>query len=167
MGCDVGVLRTIQAPRDHEYVNSVHFHPTDRSTLASSGSTIRIWNIDSGDVIRSFDGSFLALFSPDGLTIATAVLDDGHDVLLLNAESGELRLRLVHQVVHPECVNAFSFISNDESKLASGDSEGTCTVWDSSTGALLRTIHLVPGGAIDSVGWGNFLSLSQKLNPKS
>jgi len=58
-------------------------------------------------------------------------------VVLLDAESGELRLRLVG---HHRSVNDISW-SPDESKLDSSADDSSCKVWGSSTGALLRTIQ--------------------------
>ena len=43
--------------------------------------------------------------------------------------------------------------SPDGSKFASGSNNGTCKVWDSSTGALLRTIDVLPNSRL-SVSWG-------------
>ena len=40
----------------------------------------------------------------------------------------------------------------DGSKLATGSSDGTCKVWDSSTGALLRTIQA--GSRIHTISAG-------------
>ena len=40
----------------------------------------------------------------------------------------------------------------DGSKLASSGEDGTCKVWDSSTGELLRSIHI--GRSVESVVWG-------------
>ena len=49
-------------------------------------------------------------------------------------------------------VSAASFSVGGGSKLATGSRDGTCNVWDSSTGDLLRTIEL--GAAICTVSWG-------------
>ena len=111
-----------------QYVLSVHFSPTDSRTLASAGPTppIRVWDIDSGEILQSFEGYGLAMFSPDGRTIATGIKagDTDCDVLLVNSESGELRLRLS---AHQGQVRALPF-SNDASTLASGSSDRTCRV---------------------------------------
>jgi len=87
------------------------------------------------------------VFAPDGLTIATAININVRDVILVNVETGERRLRLVG---HEGPVSSAPAFTNDGSKLASVDYEG-CRVWDSSTGALLRTIVAHPASC---VSWG-------------
>ena len=70
-------------------------------------------------------------------------------LLLVDAESGAVRSRLVS---HRKVVTAAKF-SACSLKLASVSLDGTCKVWDSSTGALLRTIELGTDPAV-SVAWG-------------
>ena len=106
-----------------------------------------------------------AVFSPDGRSIATY---NRGELRLVDAESGILRLRIGTQAhtpageINPVWINYFvstACFSMDGSKLASGGRDGACHVWDSSTGALLRTItvsphtllSLAPGG--DWVRW--------------
>jgi len=147
------LLRTIHTPADIlgslDPIYNVHFSPTDSRMLASEGNNvIRLWDVDSGEMRWSFEGCYFAVFSPDGRTIATAS-DTTNDVLLVNAESGELRLRLVG---HQQRASSACFVGRDGGKVASGSSDGTCKVWDSSTGALLRTIGV--GQRLLSLAWG-------------
>ena len=88
----------------------------------------------------------MAVFSPDGRTIATAsAISD--NVRVVDAELGTLRFTIVS---HEFATFGASF-SVDGSELATGGKDGTCKVWDSSTGALLRTIHV--GTWAFSVAW--------------
>jgi WD40 repeat protein len=66
----------------------------------------------------------------------------------MDFQSGERRLTLVghHGKVEGACW------SEDGSKLATVRFDGTCMVWDSSTGALLRTIQMAT--PIKTVSWG-------------
>jgi len=148
------VLRTI--PKVYEYlVESVEFSPTDSLTLASGGDYhIHLWDIDSGEKIRSFRACTFAAFSQDGRSIATTNSDpnsDGHsrEVHVVDAESGALRLRLFG---HLQRVSCATFSVDDGSKIASGSNDGACKVWDSSTGALLRTINV--GTRVTSLSFG-------------
>ena len=139
---------------------SVRFSPADDRTLAALGLIswqtypTKLWDVNSGEVQRTTVGCFFAVFSPDGRTIATSgshlvAGDPEHcDVLLVNATTGALRLRMAGGQDLTLCAS----FSVDGSKLASGSQDGACKVWDSSTGALLRTIEL--GSCISSLTWG-------------
>ena len=152
------LLLTIPAPHGFApdpltHCASVSFSPTDNRRLISAGvgRQIHLWDVDIGEKIRSIGGRQFAVFSPDGRSIATARAKRrrGCDVELVDAESGALVLRIVG---HEGPVTCASF-SEDGSKLASG-SNGICNVWDSSTGALLRTINVDEDGGIETVAWG-------------
>jgi len=145
------LLRTI-APPHTSFVRPVHFSPTDSARLVSvccglrepdfpaSDSFIHLWDVESGELERGIEGGQFAVFAPNGRTIATGGSKHGSyltDVRVVDSDSGELRVRMVGHIRHV-CSAAWSI---DGSKLASGGDDGTCKVWDSSTGALLRTIQ--------------------------
>jgi WD40 repeat protein len=157
-------LRTIGEDR----LNGVSFSPIAISILASvrMGDAIHLWDIDSGEMIREIEGCNFAIFSPDGRTIATASpfgpfgqdVEDNGDMQLMDMESGQIRLRIVG---HRDFVWTASW-SADGSKLATVSVDDTCKVWDSTTGALLRTIengHAT--GRFSSMAWGR-----DWVNPK-
>ena len=142
------LLRTIRSQR----AGSVQFSPTNPLTLASvSGRRITLWDVTSGEKMRTVPGHGFVHFSPDGRTIATG----GHSfhVLLMDVQLGERRLTLVG---HEGCVSGASWSVDDASKLATVSHDGMCKVWDSSTGALLRTIQMgtAPVYVQSSVSWG-------------
>jgi hypothetical protein len=144
------LLRTWEQEDDGIHV--VQFSPVNTSLLARvmRRGMITLLNVDSGEEIRSFAGRYFVAFAPDGRTIATASANNGgRDVRLVNAETGTVRLTLVGHL-RPICAAVFSV--DDGSKLASASYDDTCKVWDSSTGALLRTIEV--GTRICSVSWG-------------
>jgi len=140
------LLRTIDAHPNS--VMDLHFSPTNSSKLVSVGVSVKQWDVDTGQLYKTFAGWYFCQFSPDGRTIATASNPGVCDVILLDAESGDLRLRLVG---HQSYVKHISW-SPDGSKLASGSDDCTCKVWDSSIGALLRTIQL--DSQCWSLSWG-------------
>ena len=132
------LLRTI--PRQSSVISMVNFSPTDSRALATLGhNLLRLVDVESGEMIKSFEAHVFLVFSPDGCTIATASAGGACDVLLVDVESGAVRLRLVG---HLGYVSAATFSVEDGSTIASGSHDGTCKVWDSSTGALLRTIDV-------------------------
>ena len=145
------MLRTIRDVAHEEYVNCVHFSPQNNNTLAAQGaaggsSSVLQCNVDSGERIRSCAGYSLAKFSPDGRTIATKA--PSREVHLFDAHSGILRLRMVSD---QDSICSVSF-SVDGSKLATGGHDGSCKVWDSSTGERLHTFDLQT--EIYAVSWG-------------
>ena len=153
-------LRTIPLAPKQNSVVSVLFSPTESRSLAAweEDDQIHLWDIVSGEKIRSIAGGAFAAFSPDGRTIATASATKGSDVQFVDAKCGELLrtlklprpLRLTMDVQDASvCSGAFSA---DGSKFASATYDGTCHVWDSLFGVLIRTIDV--GIAVHSLAWG-------------
>ena len=131
-------LRTIE---EHGLVTCVSFSPTAISILAiaTAHDAIHVWDIDSGEILRDIAGqSMISIFSPDAHTIATASAASLRDVQLIDVGSGEIRCRMVGDM---SAVYTASWCPYDGRKLASGSLDGTCKVWDSTTGALLKTIE--------------------------
>jgi WD40 repeat protein len=127
----------------------LQFSSVDPTMIASVvRKTITLLDMDSGDVIRSFPGAYFAEFSPDGRTIATLVPFGARQVLLVDVKTGIVRSTL-HG--HHGIIKSAIFIDNGR-KLASYDHDCACKMWDSSTGALLRTIEL--GTIPFSMSWG-------------
>jgi len=135
---------------EEEEVDSLHFSPTDENQLViGTGQEVALWDVENGNEIWSIVGRRFAVFSPDARSIACgAPTADAYDVHLVDAHTGEFRLTMVGLTEYLSCA-AFSV---DGSKLASARLGGTCKVWDSSTGALLRTINV--GNGVSSVAIG-------------
>jgi len=142
------LLRTWE---EEDQVTWVQFSPVSNSILATASlDKITLWDVDSGETLKTFMGFEFAAFSPDGCTIATAsAAEYAHDLLLVDAETGTVRLTLVG---HQRYIYAACFSVDDGSRLASASEDGTCKVWDASTGALLRTMNV--GAPICAVSWG-------------
>jgi len=91
----------------------------------------------------------IAIFSPDGRTIATAGVGDANgDLLLIDAGSGAMRLRVD---AHESFMTCAAWCPYTGSKLVTVSYDGT-KVWDSTTGTLLHSF--ITGGPIRSVAWG-------------
>jgi len=98
-------------------------------------------------------GTCVCIFSHDGRNI-TARSEPSGDVVLMDVQSGERRLTLVGS---QEYTARASWSAEDGGKLATVNFHGTCKVWDTSTGALLRTIQVgtpMPMVRTVSVSWG-------------
>jgi len=129
----------------------VQFSPVNNSIVATvSLDEITMRDVGSGETLNTFMGCVFAVFSPDGRTIATA--SDANDLLLV-AEDGTVRLTLGG---HQGSIFAACFSVDDGSKLFSASNDGTCKVWDSSTGALLRSVDVSdPEHPITALSWGH------------
>jgi len=143
-----GLLRAI--PTAHKiFVMSLCFDPKESGILASASfDQIHVWDVVTGALKKSFEGHCYAVFSPDGRTIATASPNRERDVLLVDAETGAMRLRMVG---YAKDFSSAAW-SVDGTMIASGGSyDGVCKVWDSSTGALFRSTNV--RSRICSVAW--------------
>ena len=129
-------------------VTWVQFSPVDNSIVATIYyDKITLRDVNSGETLKNFWGHHFAVFSPDGRTIATG--SAANCLRLVDAETGTVRLALVG---HQGLISAACFSVDDGSKLASASEDGTCKVWDWSTGALLRTINV--GEPVLEISWG-------------
>ncbi|MEV5848805.1 hypothetical protein AB0M32_43250 [Streptomyces sp. NPDC051985] len=125
-------------------VNAVAFSP-DGATLASgdSSGTLRLWNAASRRpraTLREpgIDTTTVA-FGPDGTTLAIGASSrrsPDSRVRLWNTATGEIT-RLPPGRGH----NVSIAFSPDGGTVASGDSLGTVTLWDTATGRRKKTLH--------------------------
>ena len=124
-------------------VTALHFTPDGRRLVAASGvaglgGVASIWDVESGSLVRSFEGHRDLLhdaeLSPDGRILATC----GYDkvIELRDAATGKL-LRTLEGHTGPVYDVAFS---PDGRALVSGSADDTCKVWRVEDGARLDTL---------------------------
>ncbi|KPA10419.1 hypothetical protein MHK_009379 [Candidatus Magnetomorum sp. HK-1] len=140
-----------QAPLDiflqvghSENVNSVSYSPDGRRIVSGSDdNTVKIWNAETGKLIRSLTGHSSSVrsvsFSPDGRRIVSGSSDK--TVKIWDAETGKLIRSLTG---HSSDVWSVSF-SPDGRRIVSGSYDKTVKIWDAKTGNQLMTFYLLPG----------------------
>jgi WD40 repeat protein len=128
--------------RDEE-VLCMEFSPDDRQLAAGTGSSLTIFDLESGSVSRTFEPHeswIRALtYSPDGRRVATA--SDDQTVRIADVSRGHLLHTLRG---HGAGVTAVGF-SPDGRRLASRDSRGALKLWDPETGDEVFDLSLVSG----------------------
>jgi len=134
---EVGLLHTFIGHSGS--VNSVAFSP-DGMLLASgsSDSTIKLWNVESGQLVRTITGHAgivrSVAFSPDGILLASGSTDK--TTKLWEVESG----RLIRTIAgHTGSVASIAF-SPDGILLASGSSDNTVKLSEVPTGQTVRSL---------------------------
>lgn len=126
-------------------VRSLAITPDSR-TLASGSldGTIKIWNLQTGQIIRTLTAHSEAqelvasvAISSDGKTLVSGSNSYGGTIKIWNLNSGELLITLPKQVDGVSVVA----ISPDSKIIASGSEDMTVKLWDAGTGTQLNTLY--------------------------
>ncbi len=143
---DAVTLSEISYIDTQSQVTSIAFTPDSQSIAASGGysvSTIRLWDIKSTNLIRSYTG-FASPVNCISITPKNSILATGGDdgsIRLLNLLTGEIILEFKDIGSRVESV---AFDSKGK-LLATGTHNGIIQIWDPSTGSLLNTYNLPHG----------------------
>ena len=119
-------------------VYGVCFSPDGRRLASASGdNTVRIWDADTGQEVRTLKGHTSDVrsvcFSPDGRRLASASHDN--TVRIWDADTGQ-EVRTLKG--HTDTVTSVCF-SPDGRRLASASNDHTVRLWDADTGQEVRT----------------------------
>jgi WD40 repeat protein len=140
-------------------IASVAFSP-DGKTLASGSwdKTVKLWNVESGQLIQSLDGHTDSVgsvaFSLDGKTLASGGWDN--TVKLWNIETGQLIKSFETQSFS---INSVTFLP-DGNTLASASMDGDIKFWNIETGQQVKSFK-TDGNQVNSVAFspdGNTLA---------
>ncbi|MES2438564.1 MAG: AAA family ATPase [Verrucomicrobiota bacterium] len=126
-------IKTFQ--REEQYITSLDFDPeTSRLVSTSAESTLKIWDISKGDVIREIKGPLdqieNAVFNPDGTQIASWSVSakplEVHRISIWSVDSGE---ELQHIDGQGYVTGSLTF-SPDGKRLAGVTEFGKIQYWD-------------------------------------
>ncbi|MDE0299502.1 MAG: cohesin domain-containing protein [Candidatus Poribacteria bacterium] len=160
---DTGAKKRTLTGHTHT-VNSVAFSPDGNALVTGSkDGTMRVWNVRTGDCLRTIKGGYDAhslAISPDGKTLAVGFFSELH---LWDTGTWQLRMTRSRDLNR---VTSVAFTPDGERVIA-GHSEGI-TLWDTEAGRLQQrligpsggTSGLVfspDGGTIASVSGDNIL----------
>jgi hypothetical protein len=140
-GGDVRTLKGDRPPWDESWAYSISFSPDDLLLAAAlDGRTVRLWDVNSGRVVRNFSGGLrkfvYVAFSPDGRWLATG--NDSKTIAMWDVARGKLSRILKG---HKQEIYAVAF-SPDGRLLASASKDKTVKLWEVSTG---REVHTLVG----------------------
>jgi WD40 repeat protein len=121
-----------------------------------SGSPGALWDLESGEVKRTFNpgpGAYIsAAFNPDGKSVLLGA--NSNLLRLFNAETGTLIREFEG---HPGRVAALAFTPDGRHAVSGGESGEPFQLWDVVTGKAVRRFAFPPG---TQPSWGTALALS-------
>ena len=132
--------KTFSAEGHDNWVNAIAITPNGKFIISGSNDlTIRIWDLKTGDLIKTIEGhenwvSSVSL-TPNGKFIVSGAFD--HTIRIWELETG----RLVNTLKgHKSWINTVAVTPNGEF-IISGSNDNSICIWDFETGSLINTLH--------------------------
>jgi WD40 repeat protein len=150
---DATTRRLLRKPLNHpDRVFSVTFSPDGRR-LASGSDAVRVWDVNSGDLLTTCNANPAApliwvgsvSFHPDGRRLASA--NGNNTVAIWDSTTGKSL-----DVLRGHGPNSVCF-SPDGERLASAGYDQTVTLWNTASGAELHTLRGHTALWVSSVAW--------------
>src|SRR5207237_386759 len=126
-------------------ITTVAYLP-DKKTLASASrdGTVKLWDAQTGalkQTVEEHDGEVVSLaFSSDGTTAAVAVVNSGGGGMVFINDMQGGQLGAVRQKIERANIQSVAF-APDGKTLAVGNTSGSLTLWDTTTGTLKQTLE--------------------------
>lgn len=121
------IWRCVHTLRDSSGVSSVAISPDEQTLVTGGDKTIKIWNLNTGELLSTFTGHsgwvWSVTFSPDGQSLASGSKDK--TIKLWNLHTGELLHTLTG---HSDGVWSVAASANGQT-LASSSRDGSIKVW--------------------------------------
>lgn len=131
------LIRTLEG--HSAYVYGVTMTPDGKWVVSASfDSAIKIWDIETGELLRTLEGGaaiYAVAVTPDGERVVSACMD--HTLKVWNLQSGML-LRTLEG--HSSSVYGVT-VTPDGKRAVSASEDRTLKVWELETGAVLRTLE--------------------------
>jgi WD domain, G-beta repeat len=126
-------------------ITTVAYLP-DKKTLASASldGSVKLWDAQTGalkQTVAEQDGGVVSLaFSSDGATAAVAVVNNGGEGKVFIDDVQGAQLGAVRQQIKRNNIQSVA-LTSDGKTLAIGNSSGSLTLWDTTTGTLKQTLE--------------------------
>lgn len=116
------------------FTSDLAFSPDGKLLVSASATALNLWNIDTVELVDTFDGASNAVFSPDGLLLASASKDG--DLTLRDIKSGNVNFIVKGFIPISQVVFQNKYIASTSYFYANQDA---IVLRDISTGEIIRT----------------------------
>jgi RNA polymerase sigma factor (sigma-70 family) len=132
-----------------DLINSLAVSPDGKTLAAACGSSIRLWDLATGELVRAWKSpQMLSLrFSPDGQTLATQAYDTR--IYFWDPATGKKRRELAG---HRGRVNAFAFSPDGKQIASCSAGDDVVRLWDVAAGKEVRQLE-GHGRDVYAVAW--------------
>lgn len=132
-------LIQLEAENFYAQRSELLFSPNGKFLLATGGESIPIWDVETGENIKTLEGHSgiitSAVFSPDGKRVVSASYD--YTIRIWDVETGK-ELNVLEN--HTDVVDAVTF-SPDGKYIASASTDNTIRIWNAEVGSQIAMVQ--------------------------